>query len=128
MAFLKETVGSLRAYFVLVAVLGAVVNVVNLFSGASWLVAAIAVVGFGFCVAYFYLGVRLKHLLATAPGQITGVLIAGAVFLVLVFVIDAASAGLGATEVRPIGGLLITWYLLRNVRRLAAEAYPKPPM
>jgi len=38
---------------------------------------------------------------------------------VLVFFFDYAVTGAGGT---PVTGLLITWYLYRNVRRLAAEA------
>jgi hypothetical protein len=126
MAFMRETVGSLRAYFILVAVLGAVVTVATLASAPVDLGAVISsLVTLGFALAYFYLGVRLKHLLVTSPTKITGVLIAATVFLVLVFVLDYALTGVpGGT---PVTGLLITWYLYRNVRRLAAEAHRNPP-
>jgi hypothetical protein len=124
MAFLRETVGSLRVYFILVAAVSALFNVANLLGGARGLVTVISsLVGLGLALAYFNVGVRLKRLLVTSPTQITGVLMAGAVFVMLVFLFEALSGVPGET---PVLGLLIVWYLYRNVRRLAAEAHPNP--
>jgi hypothetical protein len=124
MAFLRETVGSLRAYFILVAALGALVNVVTLLFAPPGLVTVISLVGLGFALAHFYIGVRLKQRLGTSPTMITGVLIGGAALLVLVFFYYYALTG--APTWTPGLGLLITWYLYRNVRRLAAEMQRTP--
>jgi hypothetical protein len=60
-------------------------------------------------------------MLATSPGQITGVLIAGAVFLLLLLVLYALSGVQGELLAQSILGLVFTWYLFGNVKRLAAE-------
>jgi len=120
MAFLRETVGSLRAYFIIVATLSGAINLLALVSG---LPTVRSVGNLGFAVAYLYLGVRLKQLLSTSPGQITGVLIAGAIYLVLLLVLYALIR-LPEVLVQPFVGLLVTWYLFRSVKRLVADANP----
>ena len=82
----------------------------------------ISLIGLGFAVAYLYVGIRLRRLLSTAPGRIMKVLITGALFLLLVLALDLL-AGVGSgTLPQTVVGLLITWYLFVNVRRLAAES------
>ncbi len=121
---MKETVRSLRAYFVLSALLSGAVNLWALFRGELGIGTAISLIGVGFAVAYLYVGVRLRQLLSTAPRQITKLLIAGAAFLVLLFLLDLLSGMRSGTLPQVIIGLLITWYLFVNVRRLAAESQP----
>jgi hypothetical protein len=121
---MKETVRSLTLYFVLSGLLGGAVNLWALFRNELGVGTAISVIGLGFAVAYFYVGVRLRHLLSTAPGQITKLLIAGAVFLVLLLALDLLSGMRSGTLPQVIIGLLINWYLFVNVRRLAAESQP----
>ena len=96
---------------------------------AQGLVRLMSLVFLGFAVAYFYLGLRLKQLLVTSPGQVKGVLIATAVFLPLMTAFDMVSRVRGlAYEVWRLGvGLLVTWYLFRSVNRLAAQASPTVP-
>src|SRR2546429_8475870 len=96
---------------------------------AQGLVRLMSLVFLGFAVAYFYLGVRLKQLLVTSLGQVTGVLIASAVFLPLMAVFDMVSRVHGlAYEVGRLGiGLLVIWYLFRSVNRLAAQTSPMVP-
>jgi hypothetical protein len=119
---MKETVRSLKAYFILSALLSGAVNAWALVRQEPGVETAISLVGVGFAVAYLYAGVRLRHLLATSPNQITRLLIAGAVFLVLLLVLDLLSGMRAGTLPQVIIGLLITWYLFANVRRLAAES------
>ena len=119
---MRETVRSLRLYFVLTAVLGGTVNVIALQRPIGLVAETLSVLGIVFALAYLYLGLRLRRLLATSPRQITAVLIAGAVFLLLLLALDALSGFQGGTLAQVVLGLLVTWYLFVNVRRLAAES------
>ena len=119
---MKETVRSLRTYFVIVAVLSGAMNLAALIRPTSGLGMVISVIGLGFALAYLYLGVKLKQLLVSSPQQITGVLIAGAVFLVLLLALGMLFGLQGALVAQVIMGLLITWYLFVNVKRLAVDA------
>jgi hypothetical protein len=82
----------------------------------------ITVVGLGLAIAYVYLGVRLKYLLATSPQQITAVLIAGAIFLVVLLLLNLLGGLRIGALMYALLGLLITWYLYTNAKRLAGEA------
>ncbi len=126
---MRETVGSLRAYFIVIAILSGYGDVMFLRGGAQGIVRLTSLVFLGFAVAYFYLGVRLKQLLVTSPGQVKGVLIATAVFLPLMTAFDMVSRLRGlAYEVWRLGvGLLVTWYLFRSVKRLATHSSSTVP-
>jgi len=123
MAFLRETVRSLRIYFFFVGILGGVANVLALLRAVPNLITWVSVVGLGFALTSIYFGVRLKQLLVASPSLITGVLIAAGAFLVIMFFVDAGLGVSGTTPLQPIVGLLFTWYLWRNVKRLAAEMH-----
>jgi hypothetical protein len=122
---MRETVGSLRAYFILEAVLGGIANLWALLRGEPALGIAGSLIGLGFAAANFYFGVRLRRLLSTAPRQITWFLFATAIFLVILFVLDLLSGMRQGTLIYVIIGLLITSYLFVNVERLAREAQSK---
>ena len=125
---MKETVRSLRAYFFLVGIVSGGNHIVSLnvmaqTDAMELIGSAITVVGLGVAIAYVYLGVRLKYLLVTSPQQITAVLIAGAIFLMVVLLLNLLGGmGTGAL-LYAFFGLLITWYLYANARRLAGEAH-----
>jgi hypothetical protein len=118
---MRETVRSLKAYFILSALLSGAINLWTLFRSPAGVGSVIALVGLGFAVAYLYVGLRLRQLLATSPGRVTNLLIAGAVFVALLFCLDLLSGMAGGTLPMVIIGLLITWYLFVNVRRLAVS-------
>lgn len=123
---MRETVRSLRAYFIVVAILNGAMNLASLMRPGNSLGMVISLIGLGVAVAYLYLGIRLKQLIVSSPQQITGVLLAGAVFLVLLLALGTLSGLQGSLQgslVAQVGiGLLITWYLFSNVKRLAAES------
>jgi hypothetical protein len=121
---MRETVRSLKAYFVLSALLSGGMNIWALFRGESGVGTVICLVAVGFAVAYLYVGLRLRQLLATSPDQITKLLIAGAVFMALVFGLHLVFGMAAGMLPVVIISLLITWYLFVNVRRLAAESKP----
>ena len=122
---MRETVRSLKAYFILSALLGAFVNLRVITAGAGGFAVAGGVIGLGFSLAFLYVGLRLRQLLLTAPNRVTTLLIVTASFFVLSFLIDLV-LGFGGRWPLVLLELLITWYLFVNVRRLAAEAQPRP--
>jgi hypothetical protein len=134
MAFLRETVRSLRAYLIFVGALGILVQVLGLPSPDSGLlIRVLSLVGLAISLAYVWLGIVLRSLLTTAPRRIVQVLVAGALYsilLALIVILTHVIAGVslastpdaGGTIGRAIGGFLITLYLLKNVRRLADES------
>jgi quinol-cytochrome oxidoreductase complex cytochrome b subunit len=124
---MKETARSLRAYFFLVGIVSGGNYIVSLNvmaqTGAIELVGAtITVVGLGLAIAYVYLGTRLNHLLVTSPQKITAVLIAGAIFLVVLLLLNLLGGLRIGALIYLLLGLLITWYLYANAKRLAGEA------
>lgn len=121
---LRETVRSLKAFFVLGALCIAAFDLYGLAYGHIGTAAAAisAVLGWSF----LYVGVRLRQLLVTAVGEVKALLIAAAVFWVLYFAADRL-AGVGGWPEFIVGSVIylaVTWYLLVNVRRLAAESQP----
>jgi hypothetical protein len=124
---MRETVRSLKAYFIVSAILSAFVNLRVIGAGGG-LALAIGGIGLGFALAFLYVGVRLRQLLATSPAQVTTLLVAAASFTVLIFLLNLMSgAGAGSVPFL-LFGLLILWYLFTNVRRLAAEAQSAAPI
>ena len=121
---MRETVRSLKVYFIVSALLSGAVNLTALLRGEPGVGTVISLIGIGFAVAYLYVGIRLRKLLSTAPGRITKLLITGAVFLLLLLALDLLSGMGSGTLPQAIVGLLITWYLFVNVRRLATESQP----
>ena|SRR5215813_13549634 len=69
---MRETVRSLRLYFVLTAVLGGALNVIALARPIGFVAQALSVVGILFALAYLYLGLRLRHLLSNSEPDYGG--------------------------------------------------------
>ena len=123
---MRETVRSLRLYFILSGLAGGATNLVGVLGDQPAIARIFAFVGVGCGVAYLFVGFRLRHFLVTAPQQVLALLLAGAVFLAGLFGLAALFGEAGRTLPMVILGLLITWYLYVNVRRLAAESQVKP--
>jgi hypothetical protein len=89
---------------------------------ATVLTILIAVVGICFWIAFLYVGALLPALLRSAVSRIAALLHVSAGWLV---VSSVPGFFLGDRTWVLVGlaiGLLIVWYLLRNVRRLAVDA------
>lgn len=119
---MRETTGSLKAYFIVVGVLSAARDVVVLTAGELDMVTKIALaIGLLLSVGYLIVGIFMRPLLVQAP----------AVILVLICVNLAIAAGIGllvysvtrdTTNLVVMGFvLLISIYLLVNVNRLSRE-------
>ena len=118
---MRETVSSIRAYFILSGLLATLSYASAITSSGGGIAAVLGVLGLALSLAYVYLGVRFKTLLNAAPNQIFLVLKAGAAFLIVVLLL-AVAGGAGLAGVFGFGfGLLITWYLYVNSRRLLQE-------
>lgn len=123
---MKETVGSLKAYFIVVGLLGGIGSVALLIQAqgnAAFIVSGL--VSLGLSIGYFYIGVVLRKLLVKSPQLITTVLYISLISL-LVNLVLGLSDGFQVNEgFRSAIGLFIVLYLLNNVKRLSAEAIRK---
>src|SRR5437899_7569433 len=126
MAFLQETPRSLRAYLMLVGVLGTVRQVYRLLAPEGGpFTRLLALIGLAISLGYVWLGISFRSLLSAASSRIEQLLIAGAAYSILLAVIvgllSPKPEERGGALAQGLGGLLVTLYLLRNVRRLARE-------
>ena len=122
---MRETVRSLRAYFILSG-LATLISYgralwVN-FQGAFKLPTGIAVIGIGFSLAFLYVGIALPGLLRGCAGRVVTLLYVSTGWVVFVFLLGLREELAPVAVVTLLLSLLILWYLLKNVRRLAAEA------
>ena len=127
---MRETVRSLRAYFILS-------GLATLFSygralwvnsqGAVSIATVIGVFGIGFSLAFLYVGFSLPGLLRSSAGRIAILLYVSTVWVLFVFLLGLLEGLAPVALITLILSLLILWYLLKNVRRLAAEAQGSSP-
>lgn len=134
MAFMQETPRSLKAYLILVGILGAAGQIyqVVLSPEVGPFTRLLGLVGLVISVAFLWVGITFRSLLSTAPNRIEQLLIVGAVYSILltliVGVMSPRPEERGGALAQGLIGLLITLYLLRNVRRLARETQgPRSP-
>jgi hypothetical protein len=124
---MRETVRSLRLYLIISGALATLAYVrtivgVGMSTDVLWVLPSLAL-----SVAYLVLGVRLSTWLASAPRRVFRILKIGMGYLAFLLALGALS-GAFAQVVAPMGlGLLITWYVLANARRLAGEIQPGQP-
>jgi hypothetical protein len=145
---MKETEGSLRAYFLVAGVLAALLSlrdysevskVIGLLPGDMKFALYFEIVGrLLLGCAFIVAGIKLKSALVTGAGWIKKMLVASGVFMFADGAILTAVFGSAVMEYRTgivgaVIGFLITVYLYRSVARLAAEAAaragiaPPPP-
>ena len=133
---MKETEGSLRAYFLLAGAISVLMSLRDLdaISGTpmsslptDWLLAIYVplIVRLGLGAAYFIAGILLKTALPTGAGWIKHVLALGFVLMTSNAILIFAILGTGVGRAGLIGaiiGVAITVYLYKSVTRLSAEA------
>ena len=117
---MKETVRSMRIYFILVGVFGVWGGIGNVTAeGLGTVVKAIAAANLLVSAAILYCGIQLRPLLANKPDVVIGVLIGNLILIgVVAGLIVLAGGGGGALLYSAVGGA-ITLYLIVNVRRLS---------
>jgi hypothetical protein len=129
---MRETVRSLRIYFLLSGLVSLWLGFQNLVSdfqaGISpvmILVIATGVASAGLALGFLYVGLFLEKLLQHSSNWIVMLLYASIGLALLSSTLSFLGGGVTAIVVLAVT-LLILWYLLRNVRRLAAEAHLTP--
>jgi hypothetical protein len=119
---MRETVRSLRAYFILVALVTGYLDVTALRASPRPLELVLRVASLLVGAGFLYLGAVLPSILVSATQRIYVILAAGAgiglVSGLLVLLLAPSVAVLGAQAF----GLLVYAYLFANVKRLAAAA------
>jgi hypothetical protein len=122
---MRETVRSLRAYFILsgVATLFSYGRAFSVnFQGSFMFAAVIGIIGMSFSLAFIYVGFALPALLRSSVGRIVMLLYVSTSWVVFVFLLGLMSGLAPVAVFTLVVSLLILWYLLKNVRRLAVEA------
>jgi len=118
---IRETAKSLKLYFGWSGGAAVLVGVLDVANGAIVLgLIAVALGG-----AYLFVAMRLDSLLDENAGLIRQILYVSSGLMVVGIVADVALQN-GAGITREVIGLLINWYLLVNVKRLAREATSNP--
>ncbi len=130
---MRETVRSLRIYFILSGLaslwFGSVGLAADLQVGISLATipaAAIGIVGIGLALAFLYVGISLPGLLRNSSHGIVMLLYVSAGWAILTSLLGLLNGLQGRTIAVLAISLLILWYLLKNVRRLAAESQNMP--
>jgi hypothetical protein len=122
---MRETIRSLRLYFILSGLAGALVSGfalrVSLQSSAT-IETALRAISIALSLAFLYVGFNLAGLLRTSPGRVTAILYVTAGWSAFDFLIRLVRTGIPFGLITLLLVLLIVWYLLKNVQRLAAEA------
>jgi hypothetical protein len=124
---MRETVGSLRAYFILSGLAGCFtayrINLLNAGIGG----ASVEVITVVFGLTFVYVGFALASLLRSSANRIVTLLYVSAGWSVCAFILSIVGGASIFSVVTLVLSLLIVWYLLKNVRRLAAEVQAPPP-
>jgi hypothetical protein len=130
---MKETARSLRAYFILSGLaslwfgfLALAVDLRAAISPATILATTIGIIGIGLALAFLDVGCVLPGLLRSSSHRIVMLLYASTGWTLLTFLLSVLNGVRGGSIVVLALSLLILWYLLRNVRRLAAETQHPP--
>lgn len=119
---MRETIRSLKAYFILVALLVAAESAFLLYKSQGIIIIVVfSLLGLGFACIYFYMGISMRKLLIQSPKFITTVILISMGFLVASFLLSLLDGLQVSKVIELVIGLLITWYLLRNVKRLSSE-------
>jgi hypothetical protein len=123
---MRETVGSLRAYFILSGLAGAFFALRIGLLGAGIFGLIMEIISIGFSLVFVYVGFSLAKMLRDSASRIVTLLYVSAGWTVLFFLLSLLGGPSVFGLVSLILSLLILWYLLKNVRRLAAEAQAAP--
>jgi predicted membrane channel-forming protein YqfA (hemolysin III family) len=125
---MKETVRSLQTYFILSGLaslwfgfLGLTAQLRSAVSPAMMLATTIGIIGASLALAFLYVGMVLPGLLRKSSTRVIMLLYISAGWAGVNFVLSLLNGVQLGTVVVLALTLLILWYLLRNVRRLASE-------
>jgi predicted membrane channel-forming protein YqfA (hemolysin III family) len=127
---MRETPTTLSAYFIVNGALGALSGLAGsagmsrmAVPGTNIFAAVYFIVSLAFAAVFIVVGIFLRRLLARSPRTIKIVLWASFGCVVLAFLLSSLIRVQPAAAVLAVVSVLILWYLLRSVNRLAAEAH-----
>lgn len=124
---MRETIRSMRAYFGLIGILGAIGVLTSMDLFGSALGTVIWMINLGVVAATLYLATRFEFLLLKKTRQVLGIILVTGGISVLggvadVLLVPATGQVVGLALAIKVGiPALITWYLFTNARRLAWE-------
>lgn len=122
---MKKNSGSLLGAFVCLAVLIGHGSNTLLYKQGNTIYLVTTLIKIGLSIAYLYIGVRQEKLLVKSSRIIIAVILMGMAFLVGVFLL-CLPASLQLSEIMQlVVGLVLSLYLLINVRRLSLEETSK---
>jgi len=116
-----ETVGSLRAYFLIVGVVSGGLNVKALLTQPFGPATALVVLGLAIAGASMFLGLRIKTLIVTSPKLCRQIVMGIGVALALNAAVNVLMGSMIAAA-QGAFGLLLVWYIIGNLRRLSGES------
>ena len=124
---MKETVNSLRAYFIVAALLSGGKNFLTLQQPevrGSVILALITITCLLFSATFLLIGIRMKNFLFNSTKFIKGTILINFVFVLSVWLIVLLLTNFskaGTTVLYPSICGLLSWYLWRNTERLSKE-------
>jgi hypothetical membrane protein len=122
---MKKNSGSLLGAFACLAVLIGYGSNTLLYKQGNTIYLVTTLIKIGLSIAYLYIGVRQEKLLVKSSRIIIAVIMMGMAFLVGVFLL-CLPASLQLSEIMQlVVGLVLSLYLLINVRRLSLEERSK---
>jgi len=119
---MKETIKSLRVYFIIVGI-AQIYNIIKDIGAlkSNIILGIIGIISLIFGLFYFYFGIKLKSLISESPKLIINFLIVQIVFSVLSSLLLFFVSSQPYVLIFLLIGLLVNWYLISNVKRLAKE-------
>ena len=125
---MRETVGSLRAYFILVGIVGGAraVSTIAAQPLAPPELKVAAGIDAVLALAFLVTGIALRTVLKDSPGLIKGLIYSTAAIELLTAGVLLALVREPIILIAPVFWLLISWYLLTNINRLSAEEKAPP--
>lgn len=114
---IKETISSLQAYFIAGAILISFGTFAALATSNISLIGAL--INFAFCAGYFYIGISLRRLIVDSPQLINNFIFASMAYQIIDFLLELVGGSQTYAIIDLALGLLINWYLLNTVKRLA---------
>jgi hypothetical protein len=118
---IKENTTSIKVYFIVISILGGYSNLTLIFDGVNPLQKILAVFGILLALCFFVSAVRLETFLSRNIEFIFFVLVTSGVFLGIKLLYDIFTGFRFFVLLQFVVGVMIFWYLHKNVRRLSQE-------
>lgn len=111
---MKESKKSLKIYFIIVGILGALSGINLLIIYPEFLIKVFGIVTIVLAIMFLYYGIKLYDYLQNSPKTLIN-------FVVIALAIQAVLRLLGGEFFYVIGIVLLGWYLVQNIKRLSTQ-------